>query len=116
MIDALVMLAAESIDQGAWIDKYRVVTDELALDFDHAFGLVPALVEAGLLDAEVLPDLEAIDETFTAMSGGQNAERWSITALASDPGWIMARETARRVLVLLIGEWHRPLPDGGVIR
>jgi hypothetical protein len=116
LINALVMLSADPAEQRTWIEKHRVATDEFALDFDHAFRLVPALNEEGWLDADVLLDLKAIDEAFSAMSGEQNSERWSITALASDPGWTMVRETARRVLVLLVGDWRHPLPDGGVIR
>jgi hypothetical protein len=100
VIDALAMLAAEATEQRAWVEKLRVATDELALTFDDAFRLVPVLVEEGHLDAGVVPDLQAIDEVFSAMSGQQNAGRWSFDALADDPGWITVRELARRVLAV----------------
>lgn len=38
------MLAADAAGQRAWVEKYRVGTDEFALDFDHAFRLAPALL------------------------------------------------------------------------
>lgn len=51
-----------------------------------------------------LPDLQAIDELFSDMSGSHNADRWSLDALADDPGWVTVQGTARRVLVRLVGE------------
>ncbi|MEY9886706.1 hypothetical protein ABIA31_000332 [Catenulispora sp. MAP5-51] len=101
VVDALVMLAAEATGQRAWVEKHGVAADELALIFDDAFRLVPVLVAEGHLDAGVFPDLQAIDEMFRAMSGRQNAGRWSVGALADDAGWIMVRETARRVLAVV---------------
>ncbi|MHB0895688.1 hypothetical protein [Streptomyces sundarbansensis] len=51
MIEALAVLGADSADQLAWIDKHKVVTDELALEFDDAFRLMADLQQEEFLDA-----------------------------------------------------------------
>ena len=38
MIESLAVLGTDSADQLAWIDKHKVVTDELALEFDRVIG------------------------------------------------------------------------------
>jgi hypothetical protein len=116
LIQSLTVLAADAQSQVAWLDRHGVVTDEIALDFDHAFGMVEALVEAGHLGGGVLPDLREIDAVLSAMSGAQNADRWARDALSVDQGWSQARRLARRVLVAELGEWQQPLPEISVIR
>ncbi|MFJ2188179.1 hypothetical protein ACIOJE_09475 [Kitasatospora sp. NPDC087861] len=92
------------------------MTDELALDYDHAFRVVGHLVGAGRLDYEVVAELRAIDAVLCRMGGRENAERWSKDALSTDPGWNEVREKARRVLVCLIGGWRLPMPEIRVVR
>ncbi|MFJ5213670.1 hypothetical protein ACIP98_03055 [Streptomyces sp. NPDC088354] len=115
-VESLTVLAADPSVQVEWLDKYGVPTDEIALDFDHAFLLTGQLVEEGQLSRDVLPDLHDIDVVLNEMSGDQNAARWAKGALFSDPGWIKARQLARRILIAEFGEWRAPMPDICVIR
>lgn len=40
LMEALTVLAALAPAQTAWLEKHGVVTDEIALDFGHAFRMV----------------------------------------------------------------------------
>lgn len=50
LIESLTVLAADARSQVAWLDRHGAVTDEIALDFTHAFGMAEALVDAGQHD------------------------------------------------------------------
>lgn len=116
LLESLTVLAADAQSQVAWLAKHDVVPDEIALDFDHAFGVAEALVEEGQLGRGVLPGLREIDALLSEMSGAENAGRWTRDALSIDEGWIQARRLARRVLVAELGEWQQPLPEISVMR
>ncbi len=116
MIEALAVLGADSADQLAWIDKHKVVTDELALESDDAFRLIADLRQEEFLDTEALGKLQLIDAVLEEMSGRENAERWSREALATDAGWRQVRTLARDLLVSLQGDWRRTLPQIHVVR
>ncbi|MDI1459044.1 hypothetical protein NHG22_35340 [Streptomyces sp. ATE26] len=116
LVEALTVLAADPQTQIAWLARHNVVTDEIALDFDHAFGMAESLAEEGYVDREVLPDLREIDAVLSEMSGPENADRWTKEALHVDEGWIRARRLARRTLVAELGEWQQPLPEITVTR
>ena len=116
LIESLTLLAAHAQSQVAWLDRHGVGTDEIALDFAHAFDMAEALVDAGQLGRGVLPDLREIDAVLSAMSGAENADRWTRDALSVDEGWSQTRRLARRVLVAELGEWQQPLPEISVIR
>lgn len=93
-----------------------MVTEEIALDFDHAFRMAERLVEEDQVGPDVLPDLREIDLIFCEMSGAENAGRWAWAALSTDEGWAQARQLARQVLLAELGEWNLPLPIIDVIR
>ncbi|MFD8082808.1 hypothetical protein ACFV4F_14090 [Kitasatospora sp. NPDC059722] len=116
LVESLTVVAADPSAQCAWIDGHGVVTDEIALDFDHAFRMVGGLTEDDGVSPAVLPDLRAIDAVFAGMSGAGNTDRWSMDALETDPGWGEARDLARRVLADMPGEWRLPMPEICVIR
>ncbi|MEW2350890.1 hypothetical protein AB0904_24870 [Streptomyces sp. NPDC006684] len=116
LIESLTVLAADASVQVAWLEKHRVVTDEIALDFDHAFRMAERLVEEVQVGQGALPDLREIDLVFSGMSGAEGAGRWARTALSTDAGWAQARQLARQVLVAELGEWNLPLPEIDVIR
>lgn len=116
LVQSLTVVAADPSAQLAWVDEHGVPTDEVALDFDHAFRMVESLVNDGEVGREVLPELRAIDAIFAGMSGRENSDRWSREALAVDPGWGEARELARRVLIDVLGEWRLPMPEIFVVR
>lgn len=111
----MVVVAAEPSVQVAWLEKYRVAPDEIALGFDDAFPLAGQLVEEGQLDRALLPCLQTIDEVFAEMTQDVGVDRWTRTALFTDAGWDRARRLARDVLASE-GEGDAPLPDIRVIR
>ncbi|MET8898748.1 hypothetical protein [Streptomyces albogriseolus] len=116
LMEALTVLAADAQVQVAWLVRHAVMTDEIALDFDHAFRMAEALVAEGQLGHRVMADLQEIDVVLSGMSGGGNADRWTRDALSIDGGWALARRVARRVLVAELGEWQQPLPAIAVVR
>ncbi|WP_455772488.1 hypothetical protein [Streptomyces lydicus] len=83
LIESLTMLAADAQTQVAWLNKHGVMTDEIALDFDHAFRLAEVLVAEGQLTGEVTADLREIDVILSGMSDDGNAERWTRDALST---------------------------------
>ncbi|MFH8582183.1 hypothetical protein [Streptomyces zaomyceticus] len=113
--EALTVVAAPARVQTAWLEKHGVATDEIALDFDHAFRMAEGLVEEGFLSRDALPELRLIDSIFDEMSCDESAYRWTTAALISDVGWIRARVLAQQVLARE-GANASPLPDICVVR
>ncbi|MFD4611835.1 hypothetical protein ACFWOT_27920 [Streptomyces sp. NPDC058440] len=99
LIEALVVAAASAPDQTMWLEKHGVTTDEIALDFEHAFRMVERLAEEGLLGRDALPDLRMIDSIFDEMTRDETKDRWTTAALGSDPVWCRVRGLAQSVLV-----------------
>jgi len=108
--------AADASSQVAWLEKYGVGADEIALDFDHAFGMAEYLVAAGQFSPSAMSDLQEIDAVFEEMSGRDNADRWTLEALSTDAGWSRVRHLARRVLTTELGDWGLPMPEVCIIR
>ncbi|MFC9259194.1 hypothetical protein ACFT25_05110 [Streptomyces hydrogenans] len=73
--EALTVVAAPARVQAAWLEKHGVVTDEIALDFDHAFRMAEGLVEEGFLSRDALPELRLIDSIFDEMSRDESTDR-----------------------------------------
>ncbi|MFE3019469.1 hypothetical protein [Streptomyces sp. NPDC059256] len=115
LIEAVVVVAAPASDQVAWLDKYDIPPDEIALGFDDAFRFAGRLVEEEQLSRHVLPMLQMIDEVFSEMSQDTDVDRWTREALSTDAGWGRARHSAREVLATE-GEEASPLPDILIIR
>ncbi|MEU2393469.1 hypothetical protein [Streptomyces sp. NPDC007369] len=115
LIEALGVVAAAATAQVAWLEKYDVPPDEIALGFDDAFRLAGQLVEDGQLSQAALPRLRMIDEVFSEMGRDAGADRWTRDALPTDAGWDRARRLAREVLTAE-GEEDAALPDICVLR
>ena len=115
-MEALTVLAADAQTQVPWLVRHAVMTDEIALDFDHSFRMAETLVAEGQLARGVMADLQEIDVILSGMSGGENAAQWTRDALSTDEGWTLARRLARRVLVAELGDWQQPLPEISAIR
>jgi hypothetical protein len=88
--DALTQLAMEPEAQRAALVG-AVVTDELALDLDHA---VRSLPQAAVAPA-VLAELRKLNRGFDVPPGDA---LWNDASLDTHPVWAAARETARRLL------------------
>ncbi|WP_329013739.1 hypothetical protein [Streptomyces sp. NBC_00690] len=115
LIEAVLVVAAPASDQLAWLDKYDVPPDEIALGFDDAFRLVGRLVDEEQLSRHVLPMLQMIDEVFSEMSQDTDVDRWTREALCTDAGWGRARQSAREALTAE-GEEASPLPGICIVR
>jgi hypothetical protein len=114
LIETLTMLAADARDQTAWLDKYRLETDHLALDYENARAAVVLLAEAGHIDVPITSRLALIDAILDGMSGAEQASRWTYEALMTDAGWLKVRELAREALTVLAGTRQQPLPTLGI--
>lgn len=111
----MAVVAAEPSAQVAWLEKYEVAPDEIALGYDDAFPLAGRLVEEGHLGRAALPCLQTIDEVFVEMTQDVGVDRWTRAALFTDTGWARARRFARDVLASE-GEDDAPLPAICIIR
>ncbi|WP_351232408.1 hypothetical protein [Streptomyces sp. NPDC002133] len=114
LIETLTMLAVDARDQRTWLDKYRLETDDLALDYENARASIVLLAEAGRIDVAMESRLARIDAILDAMSGAEQASRWTYEALTADTGWLKVRQLAREALTELAGTWHQPLPTLGI--
>lgn len=110
LLETLTMLAADARDQTAWLDKYRLETDDLALDYENARASLVLLAEAGRIDVATESRLARIDTILDAMSGAEQAPRWTYEALMADAGWLKVRQLAREALTELTDTWRQPLP------
>ncbi|MFI5808750.1 hypothetical protein [Streptomyces sp. NPDC051561] len=115
LIEAVVVVAATATVQVAWLEKYNVPPDEIALDFDDAFRLAAHLVDEGQLSPVALPHLQMIDDVFSEMAQAAGMDPWTRSALHTEAGWDRARQAARKVLTAE-GEGDAPLPDICIIR
>ncbi len=93
---AVQRLALPASDQVAQYPRWvsPAAADELALDFGHWFEACAPILRS-LRDGGGLALLRAIDDRLDSFSGPQNAERWTLDALAKDPVWDRVREQAR---------------------
>lgn len=91
-------LAAEPAAALSVVEDPRIVPDEIAEDLDHWLEVTRGY---GLVEGPALELLTQIDETFSRMSGQENAHHWTPAAVASSPEWAEQRDRARTVLALL---------------
>lgn len=92
-------------EQQATLTWLGHIPDELALDFDHAWGLVPQLVERGWIGAQQFATLAEIDQLLTAMSDRDAPDRaalWTVAGLGADARWARARVLAAQALAALM--------------
>ena len=70
-VRSVAVLALEADAQVVWLEEKSVApsADELALEFDDGFQLVPTFIERGWLNEMALPALAQLDEQLDAMSG-----------------------------------------------
>ncbi|MFJ9131260.1 hypothetical protein ACIRJS_44990 [Streptomyces sp. NPDC102340] len=108
------MLAADARYQTAWLDKYRLETDDLALDYENAQSAIAVVAETGRIDVAMESRLVRIDAILGAMSGAEQTSRWTYEALTADAGWFKVRQLAREALAELADTWQQPLPTLGI--
>ena len=73
--------------------------DELALEFDDAWRLLPGLVAAGFLDPALSAPMAELDRMLDVISGSENEPLWYDKAL-DGPEWLAIRKKANECLGL----------------
>ena len=80
------MLAADAESQIASFGSAH--SDELGLDFDDGYRLVPTLIADGVVFADdAIAALGLVDEALSAMSGDANAALWTSEAIRASREW-----------------------------
>jgi hypothetical protein len=104
-VRSVAVLALDADAQVAWASQlmknHVPLIDELAMEFDDGFRLVPSFIERGWLNEAALPVLTQLDERLEVMSGQHNADLWHAEALSSRAEWERVRGLARAALTLL---------------
>jgi hypothetical protein len=76
--------------------------DELGLEFEDGYLLVPTLVAEGVtFSRRSLSLLSQINTALSDMSGHHNADLWTEAAVRERPEWANIRSLAREALTLL---------------
>ena len=75
--------------------------DELALQFDDSYVMVPQLVDRGLLSHEAAGRLDALAAQLDAMSAAGKPELWTLKSVQEADEWEQVRLLACSLLDLL---------------
>jgi hypothetical protein len=96
----LQLLSSDAAEQLSYLENIgdRVCVDELALDFDHVFGMLPMLQEAGDLAPALLDLIERLNSQLDGMSGDAHQQLWTPAALETAEEWTQVRALAREAL------------------
>jgi hypothetical protein len=91
-------IAEPAVDQIAYLTDLGVapLADELALELDDVLGV--ALADQDLLETPQREALTRLDDTLKRMSGAENSELWTTTALEHADEWSELRDVARDAL------------------
>jgi hypothetical protein len=94
---SLELLALPALQQAAWLrERSMDISDELALQFDDDYRMASQLQRAGVLSAETVALLSAVDRIFDDMDGDEAT--WSLSALSTDERWQRVRSVAAAAL------------------
>ncbi|MFI5491911.1 hypothetical protein [Actinoplanes sp. NPDC051859] len=98
-VQSVAVLALPAEAQVAWLTASRSpYADELALQFDDGFRLLPVFVERGWLRDTAVPALARLDEHLDAMSCQAHADLWTVEAL-NRVEWERTRSLALSALI-----------------
>jgi hypothetical protein len=102
-VRSVALLALPAEEQTRWLNSFGLpgeaaLADELALEFDDGFLLLPQFVEQGWLPDRLAEHLCELDKLLAAMSEPEKAEIWDISALATAEEWTEVRRHAASVL------------------
>ena len=103
--NVLARLAAPASEQISYLQKLKVLPsiDELALEFDDTFVLVPQLIDERQLTQEQAETMYALDRKLSEMSNEQSL--WTTTALREHPDWA----EVRRLAAIGVHKMSRPI-------
>lgn len=105
-VRSIAILALDAEGQVDWLQSLGLpgraaLADELALEFDDGFKLLPSFLNNGWLSQDIVGVVSEIDRALADMSGQANKDLWAVEALPSDPRWKEVRVLARKALVLI---------------
>lgn len=83
------------------VDDELVNCDELALNFDDSYVMVPQLLEDSLISRDAADCLDALSAQLRDMSGSDKADLWTLRSVRHAQEWERVRELARASLELL---------------
>jgi hypothetical protein len=103
---SIAVLALPAGQQLRWLESLGAPgaaagTDELALDFDDGFRMLPQFVEQGWIRPAAANKMRELDDLLARMSGSENSDLWRVSALGSTEAWATVRECARSTLLAL---------------
>jgi hypothetical protein len=101
-VRAVAVLALPADGQETWLrslDPANPPIDEIALEFDDGYRLVPQFIDRGWLPSKSAMPLGTLDALLSQMSGP--AGPWSLEALRDDPQWQEVRESSQQVLTVI---------------
>ena len=99
VVDALRLAASPPAEQIEALPDFVHVPDEVALLYDDAFGLVPQIREAELIDDDQVQVLAELDRLFEEMSAAADRDQlWTTEAMSGDVRWERSRQLAARAL------------------
>ncbi|MFJ7271314.1 hypothetical protein ACIQV3_32510 [Streptomyces sp. NPDC099050] len=115
LLAAVALLAAPAPDQLAWLEKYAVPVDEIALNFDDTAVMARQLGDEGWLAPEALSELARIDDLLGRLTTDEGSTGWTAQGLKTHEVWAQVRQVADRFLRAQ-GETERALPLAEIIR
>jgi hypothetical protein len=102
---AVAVLALPATDQVEWLGTLApgspVGCDELALEFDDGWRLLPQFISNGWLNEAVGEAAQQIDQLLSETSKSANALEWTTASLASSARWASVRQLARSLLAVI---------------
>ncbi len=106
LIESVAILAAPAEAQIAWLASIGAgpLADELGLEFDDSYRLLPELESLHVVSA-VANQLST--EVSTALDGIPRSE-WTESAIATEPAWERVRRSAGLALVALLESSPEP--------
>jgi hypothetical protein len=75
-------------------------SDELALEFDAMFVMVPQFLDNGWLNVDETAHLSILNSLLDNMSGPGCEHLWTWAALETEQSWIKVRDAASKVFCL----------------
>ncbi|WP_328296388.1 hypothetical protein OG389_00320 [Streptomyces sp. NBC_00435] len=115
LLAAVALLAAPAHDQLAWLEKYAVPVDEIALNFDDAAVMARQLGDEGWLTSEALSELARIDALLGHLTADEGSADWTALGLRTHELWAQVRQEADQFLRAQ-GETEQALPLAETIR
>lgn len=101
-IRAVAVLALPADEQETWLrtlDPVHPPIDEIALEFDDGYRLVPQFLDRGWLPSKSAVPMAELDALVSRLSGPTGP--WNLKALRENPQWQEVRDASLQVLAFI---------------